>query len=314
MIINKKFIICAVIYLFLSIGCNNSGRGYRLSAGGNYIGTKPSMSPNGKQIVFGSPRYNCGDICIVKIDGSNWQRLTTSPEYDGEPTFSIDSSRIVFISERDDKNTGHVYIMNADGSNQMRVTKSKQYDSDPAFSPDGATIVFSRLFGDYNWEIFTINTDGTDEKRLTFDEGGDSYPHFSADGKKIIYVAKGNSGRSALWAMNTDGSSKNIVIEMMERCGSPGLSADDHKIVFVNAKELNYQDEANSKIELWIMNRDGSEQKQITFTKSYKEFPSFSPDGKKILFFEPDKNGRGKGKICIINVDGSGLRTITNNY
>ncbi len=303
----------ATICLVLLIGCKKYGRGYRFSYGGNYIGSKPSFSPNGNTIVFGSPRYYRGDICAINIDGSNWRRLTTSPAYDGEPRFSKDGSKIVYISERDDNHTGHVYLMNADGTNQLQVTNSKHYDTDPTFSPDGSIIVFSRLLGDYNWEIYMIRVDGTGERRLTFSEAGESNPVFSEDGNKILFIAKGNSGRSALWSMNTDGSDKNIVIEMMERCGSPSLSPDGNKIVFVNAKEMNYQAEANSIIELWIMEKDGSAQKQVTFTKSYKQFPSFSPDGKKILYFEPEKNGKGKGKINIINIDGSGLTTITYN-
>jgi Tol biopolymer transport system component len=48
------------------------------------------MSPDAKKIVFGSTRYGIGDICVIDSDGSNWFRLTHTPEYEGEPSYSPD--------------------------------------------------------------------------------------------------------------------------------------------------------------------------------------------------------------------------------
>ena len=62
------------------------------------------------------------------------------------------------------------------------------------------------------------------------------------------------------------------------------------------------------------MNKDGSGKKQLTFTKNYKSYPSFVPEGNQILFLEQEPDGRGKGQIRIINTDGTGLRTIADNY
>ena len=311
---NVTLIIFSLTCFVLLFGCKNYGRGFRFANGGNYIGSNPSISPDGAKIVFGSPRYNRGDICVINIDGSNWQRLTNTPDYEAEPRFSPDGSKIVFISERDDGNTGHIYIMNADGSNQKQLTNSAHYDTNPAFSPDGKTIVFSRLFGDYNWEIFTINTDGSEEKRLTFTESEETNLVFSTDGKKILYKACGKSGRSALWSMDRDGSNKSIVMETMEHCTLPYYSPNGKMLVYTSDADTNFKEYDYVITQIWIMNAEGSGQKKLTNTKSGKDNPTFTPDGKRIIFFEPEPGGQGKGQIRIINNDGSGLRTITNNY
>ena len=320
MIFTKKNILIIILAIFLP-GCfiidimdNDLGRGYRYGHGGNYYGTTPSISNDGKKIVFGSMRYGLGDICIVDIDGSNYQRLTYTPAYEGEPKLSNDSKKIVFVSERDDGNTGHIYIMDIDGSNQKQITNTKYYDSCPSFSPEGDKIIFNRELEGRNYQIFIINIDSTNEKQLTFYKWHATYPRFFPNGNKIYFLDQQNAVISEVWSINTDGSQRTFILKMMKHCGDPSFSNDGNKVVFVNAKEIDYQDEAKSSVEIWIMNREGTEQKQITFTKSYKEFPSFSYDNNKILFFEREKDGRGEGQIRIINVDGTNLRTITNNY
>lgn len=311
--------ISAIILSMVVLSCcimndNNLGRGYRYGHGGNYYGVTPSISTDGKKIVFGSVRYGLGDICIVDIDGANYQRLTFTASYEGEPKFSTDGKKIVFVSERDDNNTGHIYIMNNDGTNQQQITKSKYYDSCPSFSPKGDKIIFNREIENNNYEIFLINVDGTNEKRLTFNKGQETYPRFSSNGNRIVFLDGQNSDVSEVWSMNIDGSQKICIIKMMKKCGSPSFSSDGNKIVFINAMEINYQDETKSRVEIWTMNRDGSVQKQITFTKNYKSYPFFTPDDKQIIFFEPEKDGQGRGQIKIVNIDGGNLRTIANNY
>lgn len=59
---------------------------------------------------------------------------------------------------------------------------------------------------------------------------------------------------------------------------------------------------------IWVMNIDGSEQNNLTNSTSNDFSPSWSPDGKKILFVS-DRDGNNE--IYIINSDGSGLKQLT---
>ncbi|HGJ64997.1 TPA: hypothetical protein ENS27_06345 [bacterium] len=291
-----------------------NGRGFRYYNGGEYYGSNPSMSPDGTKIVFGSIRYNAGDICIVNRDGSNWKRLTNTNSYEGEAKFSPDGLKIVFVSERDDNNTGHIYVMNSDGSNLVRLTNMKHYDSSPSFSPDGCKIVFTRQLQTYNNEIFIMNADGSDQKRLTFTNIGESNPLFLYDKNKIYYSILNKNQRVEIWVMNIDDSKSARLLEMEKDVSFVNISFDGQKIVFLSSKGTNYENDSYTNIEIWIMNRNNKRQKQLTHTTHYKSFSTFTPDGNKILFLEHEKRGRGKGQIRIIDTDGTNLRTITNNY
>lgn len=290
---------------FLVNSCSPQGSGYRYAHGGTYIGSNPSISPDGSKIIFGSTRYGVGDICVINSDGSNWVRLTDTEAYEGEPVFSPDGSKIAFVSERD--GLGEVYIMNSNGSNQTRLTHSKFYDAHPTFSSDGKKIMFTRMlrkekwFWDYN-EIFTINTDGSEERRLTNNRVAECNPSFSPDGARILYQEVWND---EIYVMRSDATD-------VVRLGSgtkPVFSPDGQKIVFVAPG-------VPGVYEIYIMNSDGSNPTQLTDTKGYNTSPSFSLDGSKIIFLAEPKGGltRGNGQICIMNIDGSDLKVISNNY
>src|SRR3990167_9007601 len=97
----------------------------------------------------------------MNVDGTSQLRLTSNTSDDYLPTWSPDSSKIIFVSEIDGNN--EIYVMNADGSQQTNLTIDSGTDGIPFWSPDGQKIAFvSNRAGDYN--LYTMNTDGRTSK------------------------------------------------------------------------------------------------------------------------------------------------------
>jgi hypothetical protein len=69
----------------------------------------------------------------MNADGTNPVRLTNSPGPDGSPSWSPDSSKIIFNSQRDGSFTSDLYVMNADGTNQTRITNNTVHDGEPVW-------------------------------------------------------------------------------------------------------------------------------------------------------------------------------------
>ena len=69
----------------------------------------------------------------MNADGSGQTRLTDSPAWDANPSWSPDGGRIAFASERE--GDLEVYVMNADGSSQTRLTDDPDGDILPSWSP-----------------------------------------------------------------------------------------------------------------------------------------------------------------------------------
>ena len=127
---------------------DSSGR-MQITDGGPGPYSQPSWSPQGKQIAFTFYNYEDGDdeIFVMNADGSNLTQLTYNSASDQNPSWSPDSRRIVFESDRD--GDYEIFVMNADGSNQKQITYNEADDTDPHWSQtltsirSGSTTMFS---------------------------------------------------------------------------------------------------------------------------------------------------------------------------
>ncbi len=104
-----------------------------------YIDLVTDWSPDGRKLVFSSTRIpNTSQIYSINIDGTKLRQLTDTKPPPGQvvgnsaPTWSPDSQRIAFVSNRDGQS--EIYVMNADGSGQTRLTFTGRA-GDPVWVP-----------------------------------------------------------------------------------------------------------------------------------------------------------------------------------
>jgi TolB protein len=152
---------------------------------------------NGK-IAFMSERdepnpSGCGFTCNWEIysinpDGTGLTRLTNSPGFDGDPTWSPDGNKIAFASRRNGSDA--IYTMFADGTGVTKLTTGDPCYPDeryPAWSPNMQKLAFVGG-GNCDDELFTINADGTGRAGLTGSHQFVQSPDWSPDGSKIAFT------------------------------------------------------------------------------------------------------------------------------
>ena len=250
---------------------NADGSGQTRLTFNNFRDVCPSISPDGRKILFSSNRDGDYEIYVMSRNGSNQQRLTTSVGFDLHPDWSPDGSKIAFFSERD--GNYEIYVMEANGSNQTRLTFNTWQDQLPDWlpnsSPDSLKILFtSNQTGTYG--IYKMNSDGTDIQVIYDGPIQELMGRWSPDGSKIVFVKMidWNSQRD-VWRMDFDGSNEtqltfNPAIDE-DACWSP----DGTKLVF--------QSDRNGLYQLFTMNPDGSEQELIP-NSQYDYWPSWGID------------------------------------
>ena len=229
----------------------------------------------------------------------------------------VNTGIIAFYSDRD--GNPEIYTIHADGKDEVRLTNDLGFDDSPAISPDGSKIVFltSRhdpmpSFPDLKYEIYIMNIDGSDLLRLTNTETAEDHPSWSPDNKWIIFDADyDGDGYVEIYAMNPEGSG-------LERL-TTSKSNDQFADWSPNGKQIAFSSDRNGNWDLFLLDvsiyPDGSviagEQPiQLTDNDKWELFPSWSPDGKQIVYnvLQP---ASGNTDISMMNKDGSNIRILT---
>jgi Tol biopolymer transport system component len=175
------------------------------------------------------------DIFRADTDGKNLVRLTETPGYDAEASYSPDGQSIVFTSFRD--GDAEIYIMDADGKNPRRMTHAKGYDGGPFFSPDGKRIIYrSDRKGNDLLQIFVNNTDGTAERALTENEFVNWGPYWHPNGHHIIYAtSKHGHSNYELYLMNVDQGDQERITYHEGFDGLPVFSPDGRRLLWTSS-------------------------------------------------------------------------------
>jgi Tol biopolymer transport system component len=133
-----------------------------------------SFSPEGKRIAYARSVSDQGrgaysfDIYTMNVDGSDQRQLTVDPDFDAEPIWSPDGTRILFISDRD--GDLEIYAINPDGSREEKLsTSNSRHEGAFAFTADGKQVfcVADTLEKFEFLQIYLMNLDGTDRRRIT---------------------------------------------------------------------------------------------------------------------------------------------------
>ncbi len=272
---------------------------------------------------------------------ANLKQLTNGGS-NGESYWSPDSKRIIYQSTRDGNACDQEYIMNADGSNQHMVSTGKGVTTCGYFTSDNKHVIYAsthegnpacpmpadRSRG-YVWavhptfDIYLATDQGKIIKKLTDTTGYDAEGTVNFKTKKIIYTSMA-SGDLELWNMNEDGSGKVRITNTEGYDGGAVRSRDGSKMVWrafhpdTPEKTTKYREllkdnlTAPMKMELWLANGDGSNAKQLTNYGCASFAPTFTPDGKKLLFASnKNKCDSSFFELFLINLDGTGLEQVT---
>jgi hypothetical protein len=173
-----------------------------------------------------------------------------------------------------------IYTASDRGRHLKAIAPAPGYDAEATVSPTGESIVFTSLrSGDL--DLYTMNIDGTNIRQLTNETGYDGGAFYSWDGRLIVYRAWHHTDSASAAAY------KSLLRQNLVR---------------------------PSRMELFVMNADGTGKRQITDNGAANFAPFFHPDNKRIIFASnlSDPGGRNFD-LYMISIDGTGLTRITFN-
>ncbi len=257
------------------------------------------FSSDGKKLIFQSTRdgHECDQIYTMNIDGSYVKMVSTGEGRTTCSYFFPGDKRILYSSThlgakqcppRPDFSQGYVWAVydtfdiftaKPDGSDLKQLTNTRGYDAETTISRNGKLVFTSKRDGDL--DIYTMDRDGKNVKRLTNELGYDGGPFWSYDGKQIVYRA---------YHPQTEKEKADYIALLKQNLIRPTV------------------------LEIWVMNADGSNKRQVTHLNKASFAPYFFPDGKRIIFSSNVADPKGRDfDLYMIKVDGTGLERITYN-
>jgi TolB protein len=273
----------------------------------------------------------------------NIKQLTFGGE-NAEAYFSADDKQLIFQSTRDGRECDQIYTMNVDGSNVRLISTGQGRTTCSYFFPKGKRILYSSTHlgakecpprpdfsKGYVWaiypafDVFTARPDGSDLKRLTITPGYDAESTITRDGKKIAFTSM-RDGDLDIYTMDADGRNVKRLTTELGYDGGPFWSYDGKHIVYRANHPQTEKEQADYKtllkdnlirpttLDIWVMNADGSNKRQVTHSGKASFAPYFFPHGKRIIFASNMNDPRGRNfDLYAVNVDGTGLEQITFN-
>lgn len=255
------------------------------------------FSRGGTQLILQRTESDstCDQEYLINLDGTGLRRISNGLGRTTCGYFYDNDQRVLYASTfhdgpacppRPDYSKGYVwalyeydiYTSKLDGSDLVRLTDTPGYDAEATLSPDGKRLVFTSM-RDGDLDIYTMNVDGSDVRRLTHRIGYDGGPFFSPDGKRIVYRSwypEGPQEVADYQALLKDGLVR------------------------------------PSRMELWVMNADGTDQRHITHLGGANFAPYFHPDGQRVIFASNYKDPQSRNfDLYLVNLDGTGLTPVT---
>ncbi|MEO7793212.1 MAG: S9 family peptidase [Thermoanaerobaculia bacterium] len=272
----------------------------------------PQISPDGTQVLFTlrttDVEGNAGrnDLWLVSADGSGLRQITTHKSGDFNGRWSADGRSIYFLSTR--SGSSQIFRLHLDGGEAAQVSDLPVDVSNLEVSPDGTRLAFSL-------EVFPVCAADLACTKMKLDEAAGR----QASGKiyDALFVRHwdtwSDGRRNHLFSMPADGATP---VDLM-----PGFDADapsrpfggaeeytftaDGKGLVYSARNVGREEAWSTNFDLFYSPFDGSAApRKLTTNPAWDTQPSFSPDGKLLVYMKMARPGFEADRFVLVVREG----------
>lgn len=304
------------IYYVATDGNNPAGTLYQVPVLGGSprkvltgVSSPITFSPDATRVAFvRSEEPTTGEyiLMIANVDGTNERRLAMRKGHEwfgfGGPGWSPDGKKIA-VSAGSEIGDFRYFVMVVDvESGAQKEFSSKKFwkAGRVCWLADGTGMVIDGADQEsYRTQIWLISHPGGEARQMTHDLNDYTGVSLTAGSKALVTVQ--NDFTDNIWVGPFDNPGQARQITSGKREGGLGLAwTPDGRIV--------YTSDVSGNIDIWIMNADGTNQKQLTDDPHPDGLQTVSPDGRSIVFVSLRA---GDASLWRMDIDGRNLRQLT---
>lgn len=266
----------------------------------------------------GSPANQTGSVSSPMDGADTLRRVSFTTEgNDFDPDVDPSGQWLVYASTRH-RQTSDLYLKRVDGAAVTQLTGDPANEVMPAFSADGKRVAFASDKSG-NWDIYVIDINGGQPVQITNSPAHEIHPSFSPDGRQLVYSTLGQ--QSGQWELAVVDAENPATKRFVGFGLFPQWSPIDNRIVFQRARER-----GTRWFSVWTIEIDPTGEARrpteiAAATNAACITPSWSPDGKHVVFCTVVNPGETAGKdaptkpeqadVWIVSADGRHRANLT---
>jgi serine/threonine protein kinase/Tol biopolymer transport system component len=238
------------------------------------VEVQPSLSPDGRSVVFVSDRGGQSDLWMSLVAGGTLVRITNDPNLKARPRWSPDGTKIAY-AKLNEEGLWDIWVVPALGGVQRKVVANA---TDPSWSPDGSSLAYVDLATNLIW---ICDATGANPRQATPPEKSfvsHRQPAISRDGQRIAFVRRRGGGGPYAEIAVLDLASG--IVRTLTNDGalslSPAWSTDGSFVYFSSSR--------GGSMNIWRIASRGGQPEQVTAGQGDDVDPDVSADGQRVAY------------------------------
>lgn len=285
-----------------------------LAAGAACLLASPACSSGKtsvKRIVYEASTANATNVWTIDPTTGATVQITRGTSFDGNPAWSPDRKRIVFVSDRDSTDRSNdIFVTNADGADAHALATTKASEYSPKFSPDGTRIAYATRSPGGEYAIAVMNADGSGQRTLAGPYKFSEFPAWTVDGNEVYFAAIGQTqNESDIYSVDVR------TLEVKPRIATPAgdlcphFSHDGEYVTYATSAPGDGDNVDLFRHELSSDDTSGASDERLTTSGGSDDYGNPSPDDKQYVFVSKRDDDF---ELYIMDSDGSHQRRLTN--